>query len=31
MYELYKKEQTVLDLFAGARYWKIDTELQFHD
>ena len=29
MYELYKKEQTVVDFFAGARYWKIDTELQF--
>jgi hypothetical protein len=29
MYELYKKEQTIVDLFAGARYWNIDTELQF--
>ncbi len=29
MYELYKKEQTVVDVFAGARYWKIDTELEF--
>jgi hypothetical protein len=29
LYEFYKKEQTVVDLFAGARYWKIDTELQF--
>jgi hypothetical protein len=29
MYELYKKEQAIVDLFAGARYWKVDTELQF--
>jgi hypothetical protein len=29
MYELYKRERTVVDIFAGARYWKIDTELQF--
>lgn len=29
MYEPYKKEQTVVDVFAGARYWKIDTELEF--
>ena len=29
MYELYKKQHTVVDVFAGARYWKIDTELEF--
>ena len=29
MYELYKKQHTVVDFFAGARYWKIDTELEF--
>ena len=26
-YELYRKEQTILDLLAGARYWSIDTKL----
>ena len=29
MYELYKRERTVVDLFAGVRSWKVDTELQF--
>jgi len=29
LHELHKKEQTVVDFFAGARYWKVDTELQF--
>ena len=29
MYELYKKDHTVMDLFAGVRYWKVDTELEF--
>ena len=29
LYELYKKQNTVVDFFAGARYWKVDTELQF--
>ncbi len=29
LYELYKKQHTVIDFFAGARYWKVDTELQF--
>ena len=27
--ELYKKEQTVLDVFVGARYWRIDSTLNF--
>jgi hypothetical protein len=29
MYELYKNESAVVDLLAGARYWGIDTELEF--
>lgn len=29
MYEVYKKEQAIVDLFAGARYWNVDTELEF--
>jgi hypothetical protein len=28
-YELYRKEQTILDVLAGARYWSIDTTLEF--
>ena len=28
-YELYKQEQTVVDVMAGARYWKIESELSF--
>ena len=31
MYEVYKKEQTIIDLFAGARYWNVDTELELSD
>lgn len=28
-YELYNKEKTVVDVFAGLRYWKVDTILEF--
>lgn len=28
-YELYNKDQTVLDVFGGVRYWKVDTILEF--
>ncbi|TGD74871.1 hypothetical protein E4634_06675 [Mangrovimicrobium sediminis] len=28
-YELYNANQSVLDLFAGARYWDVDTTLKF--
>jgi hypothetical protein len=28
-YELFRNEQTVLDVLAGLRYWKVDTELRF--
>jgi len=28
-YELYKDERAVADVFAGARYWSIDTKLEF--
>lgn len=28
-YELYNQEQRVVDLMAGARYWKVDSELRF--
>ena len=28
-YELYRQKQTVVDLLAGARYWHIESELQF--
>ncbi len=28
-YELYGQDQTAIDLLAGLRYWKLDTELQF--
>lgn len=28
-YELLRQDQTVVDLFAGLRYWKIDTDLRF--
>ena len=27
LYEIYNKEQYVVDVFAGARYWKIDSHL----
>ena len=30
-YEIYKQEQAVVDLLAGARYWAIDSELRFSD
>lgn len=29
LYELYKEEQTVVDVVGGIRYWKVDTELKF--
>jgi hypothetical protein len=28
-YEIYKRDNTVVDLMIGARYWKIDSELKF--
>lgn len=28
-YELVRKDQTILDVLAGARYWSIDTTLEF--
>jgi hypothetical protein len=28
-YEMFRNDQTVLDVLAGLRYWKVDTELQF--
>lgn len=28
-YELYKNEQAFADAFVGARYWKVDTKLEF--
>jgi len=28
-YELYNQDQRVVDLMAGARYWKVDSELRF--
>lgn len=28
-YEVYRQEQTVVDLLAGIRYWETDSELQF--
>jgi hypothetical protein len=28
-YELYKKDRAVVDAFLGARYWEIDTQLEF--
>ena len=28
-YELYRRDQTVVDLLAGVRYWDIDSELRF--
>jgi hypothetical protein len=28
-YELYNRDQRVVDLMAGARYWKVDSELRF--
>lgn len=28
-YEFYRSERTVLDVLAGARYWKVDTKLKF--
>lgn len=28
-YEIYKKEQTVVDVFGGARYWDVDMTLAF--
>ena len=28
-YEIYKQDQTVVDLMAGARYWAVDSELRF--
>lgn len=28
-YEIYHQNNTVIDLFAGARYWNIDSELKF--
>lgn len=28
-YEIYRQDQAVVDLLAGARYWAIDSELQF--
>jgi len=30
MYELYRSESTVVDVYAGARYWKIDTDLSLN-
>lgn len=30
-YELVQKERTILDVVAGARYWSIDTKLEFGD
>lgn len=31
LYELQDHENTVVDVFAGVRYWKVDTELKFSD
>ena len=28
-YELYRQDQTVVDLLAGVRYWDLDSELRF--
>ena len=28
-YEFHRDERSVLDILAGARYWKVDTRLQF--
>lgn len=28
-YELFRQDQTVVDVFAGLRYWRVDTELSF--
>ena len=30
MYELYRSDSAVVDLYAGARYWKIDTDLSLN-
>ena len=30
MYELYRSESAVVDVYAGARYWKIDTDLSLN-
>jgi hypothetical protein len=29
VYELYNRDAALVDVFAGARYWKVDTELEF--
>jgi hypothetical protein len=29
VYEVYNNEQSVIDAYVGARYWKIDTHLAF--
>ena len=29
VYALYNQDATLVDVFAGARYWKVDTELGF--
>ena len=28
-YELYNQQQAVVDVYAGLRYWKVDTQLEF--
>jgi hypothetical protein len=28
-YQIYKQDNTILDLMIGARYWKVDTTLKF--
>jgi hypothetical protein len=28
-YELYNRDKSVVDVFAGARYWKVDTIMEF--
>lgn len=28
-YELYNQDKSVVDVFAGARYWKVDTIMEF--
>ena len=30
MYELYHNESTVVDVYGGARYWQIDTDLSLN-
>jgi len=30
MYELYSSQSAVVDVYAGARYWKIDTDLSLN-